>query len=50
MPFKPNYRRGRAERARAARVKSEEKLQKKEDKVALRKAEREVSESDLPSG
>jgi hypothetical protein len=47
MPFKPNYGRDRAERARAARAKSEEKLQKKEDKVALRKAEREVSESPL---
>jgi hypothetical protein len=44
MPFKPNYGRDRAERARAARAKSEEKLQKKEDKAALRKAEREVSE------
>jgi hypothetical protein len=40
MPFKPNYGRDRAERARAARAKSEEKQRKKEEKAALRKAER----------
>ncbi len=44
MAFKPNYGRDRAERARAARVKSEEKKRKKDEKAALRKAEREVSE------
>jgi hypothetical protein len=43
MPFKPNYGRDRAERARAARAKSEEKQRKKEDKAALRKDEGEVS-------
>ncbi len=40
MAFKPNYGRDRAERARAARVRSEEKQRKKEEKVALRKAQR----------
>jgi len=44
MAFKPNYGRDRAERARAARAKSEEKKRKKDEKAALRKAEREVSE------
>jgi hypothetical protein len=40
MAFKPNYGRDRAERARAARVRSEEKQRKKDEKVALRKAQR----------
>jgi hypothetical protein len=40
MAFKPNYGRDRAERARAARLKSEEKQRKKDEKTALRKAER----------
>lgn len=44
MAFKPNYGRDRVERARAARLKSEEKKRKKDEKAALRKAEREVSE------
>lgn len=44
MAFKPNYGRDRAERARAARARSEEKQRKKEEKAAQRKAEREVSE------
>ena len=44
MAFKPNYGRDRAERARAARAKSEEKQRKKDEKAALRKAEREGSE------
>jgi hypothetical protein len=39
MAFKPNYGRDRAERARAARVRSEEKQRKKDEKTALRKAE-----------
>jgi hypothetical protein len=47
MPFKPNYGRDRAERARTARAKNEEKQRKKEDKAALRKSERQASE--LPS-
>jgi hypothetical protein len=40
MAFKPNYGRDRAERARAARAKSEEKQKKKDEKAALRKANR----------
>jgi hypothetical protein len=38
MAFKPNYGRDRAERARAARAKIEEKRRKKDEKTALRKA------------
>jgi hypothetical protein len=44
MAFRPNYRRDRLERDRAARARSEEKQRKKEEKAALRKAEREASE------
>ena len=44
MAFKPNYGRDRAERARAARAKSEEKQRKKDEKTALRKAKRAESE------
>jgi hypothetical protein len=40
MAFKPNYGRDRAERARAARARSEEKQLKKDEKAALRKARR----------
>jgi hypothetical protein len=40
MAFKPNYGRDRAERARAARARSEEKQLKKDAKTALRKAQR----------
>ena len=45
MPFKPNYGRDRAERQRTARARSEEKQRKKEEKAALRKAEREAAEA-----
>jgi hypothetical protein len=45
MAFKPNYRRDRAERQKAARARSEEKQRKKEEKAALRKAEREAGEA-----
>jgi hypothetical protein len=40
MAFKPNYGRDRAERARATRSRSEEKKRKKDEKTALRKAQR----------
>jgi hypothetical protein len=40
MAFKPNYGRDRAERARAARTRNEEKQRKKDEKTALRKAQR----------
>ena len=45
MAFKPNYGRDRAERQRAARARTEEKQRKKEEKVALRKAERDAAEA-----
>jgi hypothetical protein len=44
MAFKPNYGRDRAERQRAARARAEEKQRKKDEKVALRKAERDAAE------
>jgi hypothetical protein len=40
MAFKPNYGRDRAERARAARARSEEKKRKRDEKTAFRKAQR----------
>jgi hypothetical protein len=40
MAFKPNYGRDRAERARAARARSEEEKRKKDERTALRKAQR----------
>jgi len=40
MAFKPNYGRDRAERARAARARSEEKKRRRDEKTALRKAQR----------
>ena len=45
MAFKPNYRRDRAERQRVARARAEEKQKRKEEKTALRKAERESGEA-----
>jgi hypothetical protein len=44
MAFKPNYSRDRAERQRAARARTEEKQRRKEEKLALRKAERDAAE------
>jgi hypothetical protein len=44
MAFKPNYGRDRAERARTARAQAEEKQRKRDEKAALRKAERTESE------
>ena len=44
MAFKPNYGRDRAERQRAARVRSEKKQRKKAEKIAQRKAERAAAE------
>jgi hypothetical protein len=45
MAFKPNYGRDRAERQRAARARTEEKQRRKDEKVALRKAERDAAET-----
>ena len=44
MVFKPNYGRDRAERARAVHARSEEKKQKRDEKTALRKAQRAEAE------
>jgi hypothetical protein len=41
MVFRPNYNRDRSERDRAARTRADEKQQKKDEKTAQRKAERE---------
>ena len=41
MAFRPNYNRDRSERDRAARARSDEKQRKKDEKTALRKAQRE---------
>jgi hypothetical protein len=48
MAFKPNYGRDRAERQRAARARTEEKQRKKEEKLALRKAERDAAKETPP--
>jgi hypothetical protein len=45
MAFKPNYGRDRAERQRAARARTEEKQRRKDEKLALRKAERDAAEA-----
>ena len=45
MAFKPNYRRDRLERDRAARARSEEKQRKKDERTAQRKAERTASDA-----
>lgn len=39
MPFRPNYRRDRLERDRAARARTDEKQRKMDEKTAKRKAE-----------
>jgi hypothetical protein len=44
VAFKPNYGRDRAERARAARARSDEKKRKRDEKTALRKAQRTEAE------
>ena len=44
MAFKVNYGKDRADRDRTARARSEEKQKKKDEKAALRKAERAVAE------
>jgi hypothetical protein len=48
MAFKPNYRMQRNDRNRAAQARKEEKLRKREEKSALRKAER-LSETESPT-
>jgi hypothetical protein len=46
MALKPNYGLDRAERARAARTRNEEKQRKKDEKTALRKAKRAETDPD----
>jgi hypothetical protein len=45
MAIKPNYGRDRAERQRTARARAEEKQRRKDEKFALRKAERDAAEA-----
>ena len=45
MAFTPNYGRDRAERASVARARSEEKKRKRDEKTALRKAQRAEAEA-----
>jgi len=45
VAFKPNYNRDRAERDRMARARTAEKLRKKEEKTAQRKALRSATEA-----
>jgi hypothetical protein len=44
MPFRPNYRQDRLERDRAARARTNEKQNKRNEKSAKRKAERTEAE------
>jgi hypothetical protein len=39
MPYRPNYRIGRAERDRVKKAKKEEKIKQRQERTALRKAE-----------
>ena len=45
MPFRPNYRQARGERDRAKQLKKQEKLRKREEDAAARKAEFEPGEN-----
>lgn len=47
MPFKPNYNMERSDRDRAKAMKKKEKLQRREEESAKRKAARDVGVSDL---
>ena len=49
MVFKPNYRQQRSERTRAKEAKKQEKLQRREEEVAKRKAARD-GEQPNPDG
>ena len=48
MAFRPNYGMQRADRNRAAQARREEKLRKREEKSAQRKAERLLKDNSLP--
>ena len=45
MPFKPNYKQERSDRNRAKAQKKQEKLQRREEDSAKRKAARETGQS-----
>ena len=45
MPFKPNYRQARGERDRLKRQKKQEKLRKRDEDAAARKADTEPGEN-----
>ena len=51
MAFRPNYRQARGERDRAKRQKKQEKLRKREEDAAARKAEHEPGDAntDVPA-
>ena len=48
MAFKPNYRQQRSERERTKEARKQEKLQRREEEVAKRKAAREGEEQPNP--
>lgn len=48
MPFKPNYRQQRNERARTKAEKQQEKLQRRQEKAAARKSSHD--DPQVPSG
>lgn len=51
MAFRPNYRQQRADRNRAKEARKQEKLLKRQENAARRKAEREpLAESEKPEG
>jgi hypothetical protein len=49
MAFKPNYNQQRSERNRIKEAKKQEKLQKREEEVARRKAARDAPPGDEPA-
>ena len=50
MIFRPNYRRDRLERDRAARARTDEKQRRRDEKAAKRKAERAETEAPPDDG
>ncbi len=48
MAFKPNYNQQRAERNRAKELKKQEKLQRREEEVAARRATDQPADGDAP--
>ena len=48
MPFKPNYRMQRADRARAQAEKQQKKLERRAERAAQRKAQMTESEASAP--